>query len=646
MRKLAKILDLSSITTGWRYSSTGRTHYRRFICIGDIHGCYDQLIELLQKCNYNNETDIIISCGDLCDRGPNSVDVLRFFMPDNPHQEHNIYSVTGNHDDKLKRALIGNKVKIGKTLQSTINEIQIKSPHEYFQQLVALYLGALPHIIRLPDLNNKPCYVVHAGVDAKYPIDKQTPETCIYIRGIDPKNYFDESKGIWYDFLDGTYTVLSGHIVSPIVQPNPNVFCLDGGCCHGGTLRAMIIQNNKYEIVEIEGYKKDMKIPEQFKTSTNEKFETLIGPEFGVGNDAWQDFNLRWLRSMHIDRNDHVISVGFPKFMNIGEGCGDFNVSEQDLLDNKTGLMATLKIDGSLLIRYVRDGIVGWRTRGSLTVGLDNKDEIDGFIKKYPKLNHASMYPDTSLLFEWVSPKNQIVIKYDQPEIYLVGAVSFKRNTKWYENEFSLLTMKQLEEITEDLTTYDDHMMPCTEYFCLKNNAEIINLIEKLKTEKEIEGYVIRLNNEQELVKIKSDHYFILHALKSKLDSEAITDLYLSWGRPSFRDFENKFQSTFDYETWVVIVPAASSICTASQIANDVYNHIANLVEENRKLSRKDFALLMKQKYSGEKLALCFSLLDHKPIKSNFFKTIILQNIKTYNFSMFKKEKINNDEEE
>ena len=646
MKKLAKILDLSSITTGWRYSSTGRTHYRRFICIGDIHGCYDQLIDLLEKCKYNKKTDIIISCGDLCDRGYNNVDVLKFFI-----EAPNVYSVLGNHDDKLRRHLLGNKVKIGKSLQTSLDEISIKCDLIY-KEKISNYLNNLPHIIRLPDFNNKPLYVVHAGFDAKYTPDKQTPETCIYIRGIDPKNYFDESKGIWFDFLDGTYTVLSGHIVSKTVQPNPSVFCLDGGACHGGVLRALVINNslnnfqgNRCEIIEVEGYKKDMKIPEEFRIIEGNNGEKLITPEFGVGNEAWHDFNLRFMRSLHIDKDDKVISCGFPKFVNAGEGYGKFNVTEKDLLDKKD-LIATLKIDGSCLIRFVHNGIVRWRTRGSLTVGLDNKDEIEGFINRYPKLNDPTLYSNMSLLFEWVSPRNQIVIKYETPEIYLIGAILFERNTKWVDNEFSLFTMKELTKISETLSSFDDHLMPCVKHFNLKNKIEIIDLIEKLKTEKEIEGWVLRFNNEQELVKIKSDHYFILHALKSKLDSCAIVDLFLSWERPSFEEFKSKFIAAYDYEIWTTILPAVSSICNASQIADNVYNHIVNLVEENKKLSRKDFALLMKQKYSGEKLALCFSLLDNKPIKSNFFKTIILQNIKNYDFSIFKKEKINDDQEE
>jgi hypothetical protein len=384
---------------------------------------------------------------------------------------------------------------------------------------------------------------------------------------------------------------------------------------------------------------------DDFKLTTNPtNNEKLINPDYNFNVSKW-DYQNRWLRSLHIDSKDKVISCGFPKFQNINEGFGNLKITEQNLLDKKD-LVATLKYDGSLLIRFVQDGTVKWRTRGALQVGLDNKDEINEFIKWYPKLNDPLMYPNISLLFEWCSPRNQIVIKYNKPQIILVGAVLYEKDTKWYDNEFSLLTVNQLEKICESLTSFDDYLMQCVEYFYLKNETEVISLIERIKADKVIEGYVVRMNGEQELVKIKSDHYFILHTLKSKLDSCTIVDLFLSWERPSFEEFKNKFIAAYDYEIWTTILPAASSIIDASKIADSVYNHIVNLVEENRGLLRKNFAELVKQKYSGEKLALCFSLLDNKSIKSNFFKTIILQNIKDYNFSMFKKEKINDNEEE
>src|SRR4051794_14053788 len=50
----------------------------RHIIIGDIHGCYKELLELLAHVGATDE-DILVSVGDLVDRGPDSPAVLNFF---------------------------------------------------------------------------------------------------------------------------------------------------------------------------------------------------------------------------------------------------------------------------------------------------------------------------------------------------------------------------------------------------------------------------------------------------------------------------------------------------------------------------------------------------------------------------------------
>ena len=68
--------------------------------IGDVHGCFDQLISLLDKIDYNRQQDKIILTGDLVNRGPESLAVLNYCMADR-----NITSVLGNHDLYLLRLM-------------------------------------------------------------------------------------------------------------------------------------------------------------------------------------------------------------------------------------------------------------------------------------------------------------------------------------------------------------------------------------------------------------------------------------------------------------------------------------------------------------------------------------------------------------
>ena len=71
--------------------------------IGDVQGCYDPLQRLLDKIDFNEKRDKIWFTGDLVNRGPDSLGVLRFIY----ENRHAMMTVLGNHDITLLAVACG-----------------------------------------------------------------------------------------------------------------------------------------------------------------------------------------------------------------------------------------------------------------------------------------------------------------------------------------------------------------------------------------------------------------------------------------------------------------------------------------------------------------------------------------------------------
>lgn len=73
---------------------------KRLFFVGDIHGHFDVFNYALKSIGFN-ENDVIVSVGDLIDRGRQNIEVLSFFI----HTK-NAYGVLGNHEDMAIKGLL------------------------------------------------------------------------------------------------------------------------------------------------------------------------------------------------------------------------------------------------------------------------------------------------------------------------------------------------------------------------------------------------------------------------------------------------------------------------------------------------------------------------------------------------------------
>src|SRR4051812_41432346 len=129
----------------------------RTIVVGDIHGCYDELIALLEKAKLA-ENDRVVAVGDLITKGPKNREVLDLFMRD-PR----FTTVIGNHDLQLRRKWSGEEVEL-KPAQ--------KEVHKALKGDKDSYLGFLNRLPFMIDLDTH--LVVHAGLRPGVALDSQT----------------------------------------------------------------------------------------------------------------------------------------------------------------------------------------------------------------------------------------------------------------------------------------------------------------------------------------------------------------------------------------------------------------------------------------------------------------------------------------
>lgn len=201
------------------------TNNQKVFLVGDIHGMYDEFVQLLNVMQWKNG-DILISTGDLIDRGPQIKETLDFFM-----KTDNTYVVCGNHENKFLKYLSG-KTKNTHSLRHTIEQTKPLN-----QQKLREFIESLPRLLEF-DTNK---FVFHAGIHPFQDVRHQKDEdNYIYMREFTNKK---NDVGMWWDFYYGSDELYFGHEVTEPEDREPfeNCFSLDGGACFGKEMRGIVI---------------------------------------------------------------------------------------------------------------------------------------------------------------------------------------------------------------------------------------------------------------------------------------------------------------------------------------------------------------------------------------------------------------------
>lgn len=210
----------------------------RDIFIGDVHGCLVELERLLDRVGYDPASDRLAFVGDLVDRGPNSVGVVRLVRA--LAARHDVVCVRGNHEHKY--------VRFRARLEAGPKGVQMtgvrRAIYETFDAADLDWMGELPAYARVGDY-----LVVHGGVDRRHRVEadlqrRRYQDRLWRLRTIDPETLQMRGEGIpWASRYDGRLgPVVYGHEPLDEVRVDAHAVGLDTSCCFGRKLTAMIIE--------------------------------------------------------------------------------------------------------------------------------------------------------------------------------------------------------------------------------------------------------------------------------------------------------------------------------------------------------------------------------------------------------------------
>jgi hypothetical protein len=216
---------------------------QKTIIIGDVHGCIDELLELMKQFAPSAD-DHIIFIGDLIDRGPDSLSVLRQVVQWS--KLFHVRLVLGNHEEKFLRFIQHINDASGREKGMTgidkFHDLYINLNDEELRFLKDAY-----YCLHLPDLN---ALILHAGVLPNSPIT--LPASYRY------NTDFAAHQKKTLSLLNKTrFISSSGKFIArePFVQLGAKQFThatgIDNGCVFGGWLTAVEISTDGVRYISI-----------------------------------------------------------------------------------------------------------------------------------------------------------------------------------------------------------------------------------------------------------------------------------------------------------------------------------------------------------------------------------------------------------
>ena len=534
---LEKPIDLSS--------------YRKIVFIGDIHGCYDTLMQYFKD---GLEDDVeYIFLGDYIDRGNQNAEVMNWLysIKDRP----NVCLLEGNHERHLQAYGMGYEAKSKEFEEKTKGQLILGGFDEKKARIFYRKLRQMSHFT----YNGIEVLATHGGIPCMRANLTFIPTTA-FINGVGEYNDYQDVADTWMKETKENQYQVHGHrnTAQDPVQLADRVFNLEGEVEFGGKLRIVELTSDTYngwafghpeaglvtsihwnviELANCQPITEDTNIEKAPVETVEQAIEYLRNNQFvkekKLGNGI-SSFNFtreafysaNWTRQTVLARglfidtdNNKIMARSYEKFFRINE------VRETEMVALKNRLKFPVKA-------YVKEngflGIVSYNYKtDDLFIATKSSDKgdcaeyfnkmLEPYKEKLLNLFRAldkSEDPDTySFVFECVDQENDPhIIKYDKSDIYLLDVV-------YNDLEFKTLPYWRLKELAETIGCKVK-----TEAYTIKDYDEFRDLVNRADDEdykyngNYIEGFVF-VDQNGFMTKLKTGYYNFWKHMRSVADA-------------------------------------------------------------------------------------------------------------------------------
>lgn len=204
----------------------------RIYAIGDIHGCFRAMKDLIENKIQLSKNDKLIFLGDYIDRGPDSKKVLDYIM-DLQNNHYDIVTLCGNHESMLIDAWY-NENLVSKWIQNGGSETLLSFGIDKLKNIDSRYMHFLENLNFYYELDK---YIfVHAGFNDSI----ENPFT-------DKYSMLWNSREQYLNPLLNDRTIIHGHAPVPLnfiqkqITNNTGVINIDGGCAYSNVRYGKLI---------------------------------------------------------------------------------------------------------------------------------------------------------------------------------------------------------------------------------------------------------------------------------------------------------------------------------------------------------------------------------------------------------------------